>query len=255
MHRLADQVHIAIMSYGRAGDITTLKFAPYASIWVPESQGAAYSDAHGSDHVITIPDHMDGDVAKKRNAIMDACPTPRLVLLDDDIVNLGYFEAGLHFDITPEYLLTIIERHFDLADQLGVALWGVNQNKDPLIHYTYRPFSLLAPILGPFSAHILTDLRYDPYMIHKSDYDFWLRTINKYRKTLRANKYHYLSDHGKKKGGNSSIRTMAREKEGINRLLTRYGKRLIRPGGSAGGKSATGENILNTRIQINIPGT
>ena len=55
------RIHVAIKSYKRAGRVTTLAVAPFASVWVPESQGDAYRKHYGA-RVITIPDECDGSV-------------------------------------------------------------------------------------------------------------------------------------------------------------------------------------------------
>lgn len=247
------QIHVAIKSYRRAGRVKTLALVPFAWIWVPESQGAAYREFYG-DRVVTIPDELDGNLCRKSNAILDRSPCPWTLILDDDLTMLAYWEDGGRVRMTPEYFQAMVEHHFQLAADLGVKLWGVQQNSDELGHYTYRPFSLLAPILGPFNGHLEPALRYDEAMLGKDDYDFWLQNILRHRFTLRANKYHYRHDHGKLPGGFVGMRTMAKERAGIKAMQRKWGSKIFRPGGNAGGRWATGKNILNSRIRITIPG-
>ncbi len=246
------QIHVAIRSYKRAGRVRTLDTVPFAWIWVPESQESEYCDHYG-DRVKAIPDHLDGNLGRKMNTILDNSPCPWTLILDDDIPRIGYWEDGDHFWMTPDEIEWLIEQGFVLANDLGVRLWGLNQNKDELIHYTYRPFSLLSPILGPFTGHLDPVLRYDESVLGKDDYDFWLQNIRKHRKTLRLNKYHYIHDGGSLAGGFVSMRTMKREQEGVRRMQEKWGK-LFKPGGAAGGKSATGQNILNSLVKVPIPG-
>jgi len=252
------QIHVAIKSYKRPDSVTTIKAFPFAYIWVPESQAADY-EANYPGRIISIPDDLDGNLCRKQNAILDRAPTetgcPWILILDDDITRMCYYESGEHIPMDPTHMRAFVEHHFCLADQLGVKMWGVQQNQDPLGHYTYRPFSLLSPILGPFHGHLDHDLRFDEYLDLKEDYDFWLRMIIRHRFTLRANKYHYHHRHAQGTGGQVSMRTMKRELDAIDRLIARYGPKVIRPGGSAGGKGAKGNNILNTFVRINIPGT
>jgi len=76
-----------------------------------------------------------------------------------------------------------------------------------------------------------------------------------YRKTLRFQKWHYYHDHGKSPGGVVSQRTMADEQAQFDLLQQKWGTDIVkRPGGSAGGKSATGQNILNTVVRLPISG-
>jgi hypothetical protein len=91
-------------------------------------------------------------------------------------------------------------------------------------------------------------------MLGKDDYDFWLQNIRRYHKTLRANKYHYVHDHGKKAGGFVSMRTAEAEQNGANRLIAKWGGSVIRPGGVKGKRHSTGKNILNTRVIVPING-
>ena len=247
------QIHVAIKSYKRAGAVKTLKVVPFAYIWVPESQGDEYRSYYG-DRVITIPDSEDGNLSRKQNAILDRTPCPWTVILDDDITRIGHYENGDHIWLDPDGVRDLIIRGFILAHDLGVELWGLNQNHDPMCYRIYAPIHLLAPILGPFHGHLSPTLRYDEAAGGKDDYDFWLQNIRTHRKTLRLTKYHYVHDHGSAPGGFVSMRTMAKEQEDVDRLLKKWGSKLIRPGGSAGGNSATGENILNTKIKVPIPG-
>ena len=250
---IPDNIHVAIKSYKRAGKVVTADVVPFASIWVPESQGEEYRAFYG-DRVITIPDTEDGNLCRKSNAILNRSPAPWTLILDDDISKIGMFEDGKKFTLDVEQVENLIITGFDLAHQMGVELWGIGQNSDELIHYTYRPFSLLSPILGPFNGHLSPTIRYDEAMKGKDDYDFWLQTIQAHRFTLRINKYHYHHDHGKAPGGWVSQRTMASEQQGIEALVKKWGSKIVKPGGSAGGKSATGKNILNTLVKIPIPG-
>lgn len=247
------QIHVAIRSYSRPGRVSTIEVVPFAWIWVPESQGEEYRQHYG-DRVITIPDEEDGNTSRKFNAILQRTPNPWTLILDDDIRRIGYWEAGDHFWLDSDGLREMIVHHFVLAYDLGVHLWGIQQNKDELGHYTYRPFSLLAPILGPFTGHLEPRLRFDENVPMHEDYDFWLQNIRIHRMTLRANKYHYVCDHGKLAGGAVGQRTMESQLRTNARMKQKWGDKLFRVGGSAGGRLATGRNILNSKLRVPIPG-
>lgn len=253
---LPDNVHVAIKSYKRAGKITALAVFPFAYIWVPESQGDEYKSHYGSDRIITIPDEEDGNLCKKLNAILDRSPCENVLILDDDITKVGCWEEGGRIWLSPGQLADMIVQGFIMAHDLGCHLWGINQNADPLVHYTYRPFSLLAPILGPFNGHILpTKCRFDETINLKEDYDYFLQNIMYYRKCLRFNKYHYVHDHGSLAGGVVSMRTMQKEEDAVMGMRRKWGDKVFRAGGAAGGKSAKGNNILNSFIRVPLNGT
>lgn len=247
------RIHVAIRSYKRAGMVTSFEPFPFAHVWVPESQGEKYRKHYG-DRVVTIPDACDGNICRKTNAIMDRSPCSWLVVIDDDISRIGMWEGGQRHWLSPEQIAGMIVHHFELAEQLNVRQWGINQNFDPSSYRVFAPFNLLAPILGPFSGHLSAELRYDESLQLKEDYDFWLQNILRYRKTLRANKYHYIHDHGKRSGGVVSMRTADAERLGAERLVAKWGSHTVRPGGMKGKRHSTGRNILNTRIIVPING-
>lgn len=249
----SNRIHVAIKSYKRAGRVTTFGPFPFASVWVPESQTEQYQWHYG-DRVMTIPDACDGNLCRKSNAILDRSPRDWTLILDDDISRVGMWEGGQRHWLTPDEIAVLIDHHFDLASRLGVRLWGINQNFDPTSYRVFCPLNLLAPILGPFNGHLIPELRYDETVLGKDDYDFWLQNIHKYHRTMRANKYHYVHDHGKRSGGFVSMRTADVERQGADRLVDKWGGDVVRPGGVKGKRWSTGKNILNTRIIVPING-
>lgn len=250
---LDPRIHVAIRSYKRAGRVCTLGPCPFAHVWVPESQAEEYRRHYG-DRVVAIPDAEDGNLCRKSNAILDRSPRPWTLILDDDIPRIGMWEGGRRHWLTPEQIAGMIVRGFELAQELGARLWGIAQNFDPSSYRVFCPFNLLAPILGPFNGHLSPELRYDERMLGKDDYDFWLQNIHRHRHTLRLNKYHYVHDHGKRPGGFVSMRTAEAEQRGADRLVAKWGSKIVRPGGVKGKRWSTGQNILNTRITLPIGG-
>lgn len=244
-------IHICIRSYKRAGIVKTIHIFPSAAIWVPESQGDDYRKYY--DNVVTIPDKEDGTTSKKFNAILNRTPSDYTLILDDDIPMIGMWNGGEGIILTPEQALYMVWQGFVLAEDLGVELWGINQGYDPMWYRTYTPFSLLAPVLGPFNAHIRPTLRYDDSCNAKEDYDFWFQNIQKIRKTLRLNMYHYKHDIANMPGGLHSIRTNAYEDAAEKRMKEKWGH-LYRAGGTIGGKNAKGVNKLNSILKCPIPG-
>ena len=245
---------VAIPSYKRAGKVRTLKISPFAKLWVPESQGDDYRAEYGEDRVVTIPDDRDGNVARKRNAISDLIDSDRYVMMDDDITSISYWEAGRKTKIHGDDLKEFIKSGFELADELGVKLWGLNQQSDIIVYHTYAPFSLLSPILGPFTGQIRSKIRYDEEVAPREDYDFWLQHIHTFRKTLRFNKFHYAHDHGKLAGGVVSARTADRQAKTFDRMEKKWGSSVLKLGGSAGPSGRSGQNMLNMKVNIPIPG-
>lgn len=247
--------YIAIRSYKRAGQVTTLKLFPSAMIWVPESQEEDYAHEYGAEHVVAIPDEEDGSPARKFNAILNRAPSERLLILDDDITEIGYFEGGDQYTMTSDALPVMVEHYFGLAEQLGVRMWGMNQVGDPMAYRTYSPFAFLAPILGPFTGHLNPVLRYDESCGTKEDYDFWLQNIAEYHMTLRVNRYYYVRGAYNAPGGTVSMRTLAKEEAGVKRMLEKWGPGVFRRGGGTSGRMGyAGKNILNSKVHVPISG-
>jgi len=252
MLEIGEDIHVAIRSYKRAGAVRTLSVVPFASVWVPESQGDEYRKHYG-DRVITIPDDEDGGPGRKMNAILNRTPARYTVVMDDDVSKIGFWEGGEHLQMDADHVAEMIVQGFMLAEEMGVRLWGLNQSQENMNYRAFTPFSFLAPILGPFTAHLSPSLRYDESVFGKDDYDFWLQNIRTHRRTLRFNKYYYVHGHGGNVGGLVSMRTMEREVESIRRMGQKWGKHF-RAGGTSGGRMAKGGNILNSRASVPIPG-
>jgi hypothetical protein len=251
------EIYIAIKSYKRAGLVTTNKIFPTASIWVPESQAKEYRTEYG-DSVVSIPDECDGNLCRKSNAILDRSPCEWTLILDDDITSIHRFDYGKDRSLDQDECMDLVKHGFDMASQLGVKLWGINQNSDEMAYASFRPFNLLAPVLGPFNGHLSPELRYDPQVLGKDDYDFWLQNIQKYHRTFRMNKYHYIHDHGKKPGGFVSMRTNETEQKGVERMIEKWGNKVFKVGGSPGArrdrKVNKDGNILNSMVRVPIDG-
>jgi len=254
MMMLGSDITVAIPSYKRSGDVSTLKVAPFAKVWVPASQADEYIAEYGVNRVVAIPDELDGNIARKRNAILDLAETDKVLMLDDDIVKVGVFEGSQVISLTPTHFAWLITEGFRMADEAGVRLWGINQNSDAMTYMSMRPFAFLASVLGPFCGHIKAELRYDEGMAPKEDYDFFLKNIYHYRKVFRFNKYHYVAKHGTGQvGGIVGQRSMGLEWDKARAMERRWGKHF-RAKGSAGGKSATGDNILNSLARPGLAG-
>lgn len=254
---MIEPIHIAIKSFKRAGRVTTLDVFPSASVWVPESQVDEYRFHYG-ERVVSIPDECDGNLCKKSNAILDRSPCKWTLILDDDITSIHVFDKGKDRTLNIDECMKLVQEGFSIANQIGVKLWGINQNSDEMAYACFRPFNLLSPILGPFNGHLEPVLRYDPSVLGKDDYDFWLQNIAKYHRTFRFNKYHYIHDHGKKAGGFVSMRTQESEMDGIRRMKQKWGGKVFSVGGSPGArrnrKVNKQGNILNSMVRVPISG-
>ena len=182
---------------------------------------------------IILPDETKKNMAKVRNYIRDYARGQGyrfLVMMDDDVKHIGYFEGGEARVLSPDSFLELLDNGFRMAEDVGTILWGMNLQADPKFYRARTPFSFLSPVLGPFTAHDLDDevLRYDEDLPLKEDYDYFLQVIHKYHRVLRFNKYHYVADHILDTGGLAGTRSMSMENENLTRLIRKWGRRVIK---------------------------
>jgi len=208
-----------------------------AKYCVPESQAAEYVNVVGASRVLAIPDSADGNIARKRNWILRNIPRP-LLMIDDDVSGLchteGVYKRGRwtgksnqKIMLTPEEADDLIVRGFNLAHQFGCVLWGLNLNEDGRIYKQFKPFSLSAPVLRPFTGHLAHRYLNDERMGSKDDYDFALQVLNKERKILRLNKFAYVCEHGDNAGGIVSSRTIESETKFCRAIERKWGRHII----------------------------
>ena len=124
--------------------------------------------------------------------------------------------------------MELLDIGYQMAEDMNISLWGINLQSDPKFYRNYSPFSMLSPILGTFSCHLKPEIRYDEGLFLNEDYDFFLKTINQYRKTLRFNKYYYMADHLDMKGGCGSYRLKDTEIEQAIIMQKRWGKKVFK---------------------------
>jgi len=175
-----------------------------------------------------IPKERNGNIAKARNFILENAGTDYILMMDDDVDSLGYFENGEKKKFTKDEIDEFIVNGFNMAIGLNVKLWGINMTADRMAYREYSPISFQTPILGTFSGIIKTNLRYDEELYLKEDYDFFLQHLQRDHKILRFNKYHYNTIHLTIPGGCANYRTMQEEKRQAEILKKRWGDKVVK---------------------------
>lgn len=219
---------VFIPSYKRAGRVKTRKTLGGEGIIVcHEFEAEEYKEEEGGE-LMVVPDSLRGNISKVRNWILDHAEDDEVVMMDDDISEIGYHESLETFPMSPAKIMKFLRNGYQMTKDLGVSLWGVNLQADPKFYREYSPFSLLGVILGTFSCHYKPVIRYDENLFLNEDYDFFLKTINMNRKVLRFNKYYYLADHLDKSGGCGSYRLRDFEVEQAEKMVKRWGKKVVK---------------------------
>lgn len=221
---------IAIPSYKRPNDCLTAKYIPNSVIFCHEFEAKEYEDGNKGHKIVKIPD----DLQKKgmgviRNFILDNTEGDEVLLMDDDIKYVGLYDNQELIKLTGEEVEIFAKNSFRMCKEAGTKLWGLNLQSDKKFYREYSPFSLSSVILGPFMG-IVKDgiIRFDNDLGLKEDYDYGLQILNKYRKILRFNKYHYSCHHIKKKGGCATYRTQQKEIDQAERFQKKWGERIVK---------------------------
>ncbi len=228
---MPDPIKIFCPSYKRPHDVRTAKVIGAESLilCVQDFEAEAYEKAHPNNTIMALPDSVRGNMAKIRNHIRDNADADRFVMMDDDVNWFGYHEQCKRIKMDWPHIQEMLENGFDMAEELGTVLWGVNLVDAPRCYRQYSPISFLSPVLGPFSCHLGhdADLRYDERLGLNEDYDYAIQVMRKYRKLLRFNKYFYVCEHLDQPGGCATHRSMDKEKAQAEIMIQKWGPGLI----------------------------
>lgn len=223
---------ILIPSYNRAGLVSAIEHLPSAKIVVPESQRQGYEKYYRRDQLIFIPDRWDGNVAKKRNAILNLCePDEVICIADDDFIGLKSVKYN-KFITEPEEMIESLCQTIQYSDYY---LGGFNNTIDPMKFRDFNPFSITKPSFGTVVIKV-TDLRYDESLTRHEDTDFYFETLHTHRGVFRDNRFAPV--HKDPIGGIGSGETSHRECS--TKLVNKWGSEFIRvnPDGSIKGVTA-----------------
>lgn len=220
---------IFIPSYKRAGRVKTIELFPEATLVVNESEYEEYREHYPDTNIMIAPDTVRGNMAKVRNFILRNSPTDYLIMLDDDIKHLGGFKGAKHFKLNAEEMAKLILSGFEMMEDVNTVLWGLNQNTDRQNYDEYLPFSFKSVVLGVFMGiKRVPGLYFDERLPLKEDYDYSIQVLNKYRKILRFNNYHYEANHLVNDGGCTAYRSYDKEVSQLETFRKKWGKDIIR---------------------------
>lgn len=178
--------------------------------------------------LLTIPKGTVKDISTTRNWILDNAECKHIVMVDDDISSMLFLYKRNREKLDAIQIDRFIVNMFNVSISMQIGIWGVNLIPDPIGYSINKPFSFHTPILGPFCGHIIDDIRYDPELSLKEDYDFYLQKINKYGIAIRANYISYQCDHLQKEGGCQTYRSIEEERRQQELLRKKWGSKIVR---------------------------
>lgn len=225
-----NEISIISPSYRRAGNIKAINiFGDKLIIACHEFEVMEYQKAYPNNEIMVLPDSTRKNMGKVRDYIYKNCRTKYLLMIDDDVAEIKYFEKGDRHKLTQEKLENFIINGFEMCEDAQTCLWGCNQTDAKQFYREFAPFSFLTPVLGPFSGHIIDkDLGYDHRLGLNEDYDFALQVLQKYHKILRFNKYHYIAGHLTQKGGCGAYRILEEEKKQAEIMIKKWGSKVVK---------------------------
>jgi len=228
---LRELIKIVSPTYKRAGNVKAVGvFGEQLVLAVHEFEKNDYVDAYPNNDIMVLPDATRGNMAKVRNYIRDNAGTRYLVMVDDDVSEVGLHENMKQWPINKEKIMAFLESGFCVCEEVGTILWGINLQSDPKFYRQYSPFSFLSPVLGPFCCHVVTNTKeiyYDERLGLNEDYDFALQVLCKYHKIFRHNKYYYKAGHLTEKGGCAAYRLMDAEIKQSEIMIKKWGKSVV----------------------------
>lgn len=213
---------IVVPSYKRAGNVITRVLCPSSVIACHAFEAEEYAEKEGGE-LLVLPDELKGNIAKVRNYILDNVEDDCIVMMDDDIREVGHHELNKKHPFSSARYMVFLEDGYRMAEEFKVHLWGVNLQDDPKFYHQYNPLSFHAPILGTLSCHLRQTKRYDETLYLNEDYDLFLKLILADRKVLRLDKYYYIADHLNRKGGCASYRRLDEERRQADVMVRRWG--------------------------------
>lgn len=218
-------MHFAIPSKGRPTKIKSAKVLPGASVYVPASEVPAYERC-GVHHLVAVPMSIHG-ITATRNWILDHVPDPWVVMMDDDLMTVGWVrldeETTTRFPLTEAIIHRECEKLADLADTLGYRIFGPATQSAPRAVYPWKPFLwrsyVTASCMGIANWR---GTRFDPSYPLKEDYELCLRCLTEDGGIVAARHWFWQNSHWSDAGGCANDRTRAKEEEAIRRLRETY---------------------------------
>ena len=228
---------VAMPSKGRPSGVKSAKVIPGATVFVPDYEAADYR-ACGVGNVESVPNKIDG-ITATRNWILDNTDDSRVVFIDDDVVAHGWFELQEHQGkqrrLSETQWVEEWEKLFDVAEGMGLRVWGVNSEGALRSVYPYKPFLWHTYLTASCMGILNNGLRFDESFKVKEDYELGLRCLHEDGAIVGCRYLFWRNAHWDGEGGCKDYRTGEMELTAIMRLARKYPGyiRQVTKGGSS----------------------
>lgn len=241
---------IAIPSYRRANDCITAKYIKSAVIFCHEFEAEDYRE-HNENEIVVMSDDLKGKgMAVIRNEILRLTKDDDVLMMDDDVKYVGFYDKQKLIRMSGDDVVEFAKSGFRMCKEFGTVLWGLNLQSDKKFYREYSPFSFSSVVLGPFFGIVKNEkIKFDDSLGLKEDYDYALQVLNKFRKVLRFNKYHYSCAHMDKSGGCANYRTSKKEQEQALAFQKKWGSRIVKIDMKTQGGNMSINPVVNSLIK------
>lgn len=258
-------IKVCIPSYKRPF-VETLKYIPFAKVYVDESEYDEYVEHNPSGSVIVkCKKGIQGNLCRIRNYILRTefeNGADVVIIVDDDMKGLSEWQEqqGVYklkkVKIKTDDLMFIFEKYSLLCEEFGYKMWGVQCNQDAMSYMEYNPFGMSRYLGGPFQAFLKgNECFYDERLPLKEDYDMTIQQCNRYRGCLRVNFITYDVKQAENVGGCATYRNIENEKKQFELLQEKWGGSIVRMDKSNKGRSKKIHQFdFNPIIKIPIGG-
>lgn len=223
-------ISVCAPSYKRPTYVETKEYLNFIRVYVAYEEYEEYKKYQIDLDIVQCDKGIQGNISRVRNYIIqkELAENDAVCIIDDDMKGVYYWEKGISHRVEPEDFMMFLQKYTLMALDLGVYLWGINVNKDPMVYSMVSPFSTVAYIGSPLMVFLKgNNCWFDENFSLKEDYDMTIQQLNKNRKVLRINKYYYDVKQSEQIGGCSSYRNYVEEEKQVRLLQKKWGKKIV----------------------------
>lgn len=217
MKRIDLGVFLTIVSHRRPSNVLSMMNKVGSATWiVGPGEGLQYKAA-GAEFVV----EQAGGLISQRNRALELAFKRDVpcVQLDDDMVDLH-----LAVDKKTKKKISFneaIQKIQALQNECKASLLGGPPTTNLFYFNPMRPVSMNKFIIGSFMYVMPSDIRFDPDLRLKEDYDFTVQHSN-YMGAVRMNDLFFEFKHYGNSGGCQEYRTDALERDAAERLMRKW---------------------------------
>ncbi len=215
---------MVIPSRGRFDCRRTREIFSDPLLCVAASEEAKYRAANPGTRMLVHPDELHG-LGAKRAWMMEHLQEQAVFFADDDVDRLCCLVGqSVRTYRDPQIVERLLEQSADVCRDLGTILWGYAHTVDTRHFRSYHPFAFSGYINGFAMGIIGRSIAFDPLFVTKSDVDFSLAVLDRYRIVFRDSRFAFRA-HGwfRNRVGLAGIRTAEVEERMVRRLKAKWG--------------------------------